>query len=84
MIFFTITPNVFFRLFLDRAAMAGPGIISFVRTEKYSSDVAEELDQIRRDLDFVDFTITIHNKRFPCHKLMLAAHSPCSKVHVES
>ena len=55
--------------------MAGPGMVTFTRTEKYSSSMAKELMEMKEDRFLSDFQITIDDKPIPCHKLMLAAHS---------
>ena len=59
--------------------MAGPGMVTFTRTEKYSSSMAKELMEMKEDRFLSDFQITIDDKPIPCHKLMLAAHSPVIK-----
>ena len=59
--------------------MAGPGMVTFTRREKYSSSMAKELMEMKEDCFLSDFQITIDNKPIPCHKLMLAAHSPVIK-----
>ena len=64
--------------------MAGPEIISFTRTEKYSASLAEEIQQMREDHDFTDFNITIKEQVLHCHKLMLAAHSPVLKAMIKA
>ena len=64
--------------------MAGPDRVYLKRTEKYSAFVGEELQQIRRDLDFTDFQITVHETAFPCHKVTIAVHSPVLKAMLKS
>ena len=59
--------------------MAGPGMVTFTRTEKYSSSMAKELMEMKEDHFLSDFQITIDDKPIPCHKLMLATHSPVIK-----
>ena len=59
--------------------MADPAVITFTRTEKYSEHVSDELQQMRRDRLFADFKITVNEESFPCHKLMVAVHSPYLK-----
>ena len=59
--------------------MAGPGMVTFTRTEKYSSSMAKELKDMKEDHFLSDFQITIDDKPIPCHKLILAAHSPVIK-----
>ena len=59
--------------------MAGPGMVTFTRTRKYSSSMAKELMEMKEDCFLSDFQITIDDKPIPCHKLMLAAHSPVIK-----
>ena len=59
--------------------MAGPGMVTFTQTEKYSSNMAKELMEMKEDHFLSDFQITIDDKPIPCHKLMLAAHSPVIK-----
>ena len=64
--------------------MAGPGIIAFTRTEKYSSDMAEELMQMREERVFSDFKITVEKADFPCHRLILAVNSPVLKAMMQT
>ena len=59
--------------------MAGPGMITLMRTEEYSTNAERELRIIRKDKDFTDFHITVGNRTFPCHKLTLAVNSPMLK-----
>ena len=54
-------------------------MVTFTRTEKYSSSMAKELMEMKEDHFLSDFQITIDDKPIPCHKLMLAAHSPVIK-----
>ena len=64
--------------------MAASDLISFSRTDKYTSTMSEQLSCIRRDKDFVDFKILIHEDFLPCHRLVLALHSPYMKAMLTS
>ena len=64
--------------------MAGPGVISFTRTEKYSSLVAEELKEMRDARVFSDFKISIKDESIPCHRLVLSIHSAMLKAMLTS
>ena len=66
------------------SVMAGTKRITFTRNEKYSDHVAEELKQIRSDRDFTDFKISINDQDFPCHKVVVAIHSPMLKALLKS
>ena len=59
--------------------MAGPGMITFTRTKKYSSNMAKELMEMKEDRFLSDFQISIDDKPIPCNKLILATHSPVIK-----
>ena len=48
--------------------MAGPGMITFTRTKKYSSNMVKELMEMKEDRFLSDFQITIDDKPIPCHK----------------
>ena len=64
--------------------MAGSDRVHLKQTAKYSTFVGEELQQIRRDRDFTDFQITVHETAFPCHKVTIAVHSPVLKAMLKS
>ena len=59
-------------------------MVTFTRTEKYSSNVAKELMEMKEDRFLSDFKITIDDVTIPCHKLMLAVHSPVLKAMFRS
>ena len=59
-------------------------MITFTRTKNYSSTMAKELMEMKEDRFLSDFQITIDDKPIPCHKLMLAAHSPVIKGMLRS
>ena len=59
-------------------------MITFTRTKTYSSNLAKELMEMKEDRFLSDFQITIDDKPIPCHKLMLAAHSPVIKGMLRS
>ena len=46
--------------------------------------MSEQLSCIRRDMDFVDFRILIEDDFLPCHRLILALHSPYMKTMLTS
>ena len=60
--------------------MAGPGIISFIRTEKYSNQVVDELKCMFEENVLTDFSIHIKDRSIRCHKVVLAIHSPVLKA----
>ena len=64
--------------------MAAADLISFPRTDKYTATMFEQLADIRRDMDFVDFKISIQDDFLPCHRLVLALHSPYMKTMLTS
>ena len=56
--------------------MAGPGMLSFTRTEKYCTKLADEVMKLRAEKCLMDFKIHSKDDEFPCAKFVMAAHSP--------
>ena len=59
-------------------------MITITRSEKYSAFVGKELMSMKEDGSFSDFGITVNEKTFSCHKLMLAVHSPVLRAMMKS
>ena len=57
-------------------SMAGPGMVSLSRTERYCTKLADEIMSLRSEKCLVDFTIHVKDEEFPCAKFVMAAHSP--------
>ena len=57
-------------------SMAGPGMLSFSRTEKYCTKFADEVTKLRTEKALMDFKIHVKDDEFPCAKFVMAAHSP--------
>ena len=55
--------------------MAGLGMLSFSRTEKYCTKLADEIIQLRNEKSLMDFKISVKDDVFPCAKFVMAAHS---------
>ena len=71
-------------IFILQRPMAGPNMITITRSEKYSAFVGKQLMSMKEDGSFSDFGITVNEKTFPCHKLMLAVHSPVLRAMMKS
>ena len=56
--------------------MAGPGMLSLSRTEKYCTKLADEVMKLRNERALMDFKIHVKDDEFPCAKFVMAAHSP--------
>ena len=56
--------------------MAGPGMLSLSRTEKYCTKLADEVMKLRDEKALMDFKINVKDDEFPCAKFVMAAHSP--------
>ena len=56
--------------------MAGPGMLSFTRTEKYCTKLADEVTRLRGEKCLIDFKIHVKDDVFSCAKFVMAAHSP--------
>ena len=56
--------------------MAGPGMLSLSRTEKYCTKLADEVMKLRGEKALMDFRIHSKDDEFPCAKFVMAAHSP--------
>ena len=56
--------------------MAGPGMLSFSRTEKYCTKLADEISKLKGEKALMDFKILVKDDEFPCAKFVMAAHSP--------
>ena len=67
--------------------MAGPRVISFTQTENYSTRVFDGLKNLRTTSSYADFTISIDGHEeisIPCHRFMLALHSPVLSAMMSS
>ena len=64
--------------------MAGPGILSFSRTDKYCSKLADEIVKLRGEKALMDFKIHVKDDEFPCAKFVMAAHSPMLRAVLTS
>ena len=64
--------------------MAGPGIISFPRTEKYSVKLADNIMTLRNEKTLMDFNICSKDDTIPCSKFVMAAHSPMLRAMLAS
>ena len=64
--------------------MAGPGILSFSRTEKYCTKLADEIMKLRGERALMDFTICVKDDEFPCAKFVMAIHSPMLRAVLTS
>ena len=60
------------------------GVILIPYTPTFSSQLGKELMSLRNDDEFIDFTVISGRKKFPCHRLMLAANSPVLKAMLKS
>ena len=56
--------------------MAGPGMLSVSRTEKYCTKLADDIMKLRGEKSLRDFKIIVKDGEFQCAKFVLAAHSP--------
>ena len=64
--------------------MAGPGMLSFSRTEKYCSQIADEILQLRGEKVLIDFKIHVKDDVIPCSKFVMAVHSPMLRAMLTS
>ena len=64
--------------------MAGPGMLSFTRTEKYCTKLADEVMKLRGEKCLMDFKIHVKDDEFPCAKFIMAAHSPMLRAMLTS
>ena len=65
-------------------SMAGPGMLSFTRTEKYCTKLADEVMKLRGERCLMDFKIHVKDDEFPCTKFVMAAHSPMLRAMLTS
>ena len=64
--------------------MAGPGMLSLSRTEKYCTKLADEVVKLRSEKALMDFKIHVKDDIFPCAKFVMAAHSPMLRAMLTS
>ena len=64
--------------------MAGPSMITLMRTEEYSDNAEQQLREMRSDRDFTDVNIIVGDRTFPCHRVTLAVNSPMLKRMLKS
>ena len=64
--------------------MAGPGMLSFSRTEKYCTKIADEILQLRDEKALIDFKIHVKDDVIPCSKFVMAVHSPMLRAMLVS
>ena len=50
--------------------------IRFSRDASFSDLITEKFSQLRENEDLVDFCINVEKKKFNCHKMLVASHSP--------
>ena len=73
---------VYFFVFSVR--MAGPGMLSFSRTEKYCTKIADEILQLRGEKALFDFKIHVKDDVITCSKFIMAVHSPMLRAMLVS
>ena len=64
--------------------MAGPGMLSLSRTEKYCTKLADDVMKLRNEKALMDFKIHVKDDEFPCAKFVMAAHSPMLRAMLTS
>ena len=64
--------------------MAGPGMLSISRTDKYCTKVADEIMNLRDEKALMDFKIHIKDDVIPCQKFVMAIHSPMLRAMLTS
>ena len=64
--------------------MAGPGMLSLYRTEKYCTRFADEVMKLRGEKALMDFKIHSKDDEFPCSKFVMAAHGPMLRAMLTS
>ena len=64
--------------------MAGPGMLSFMRTDKYCTKLADEILKLRGEKALMDFKIHVKDDVFPCTKFVMAVHSPMLRAMLAS
>ena len=64
--------------------MAGPGMLSLSRTERYCTKLADEIMKLRGEKSLIDFKIHVKDDEFPCAKFVMAAHSPMLRAMLTS
>ena len=64
--------------------MAGPGMLSLSRTEKYCTKLADDVMKLRSEKALMDFRIHSKDDEFPCTKFVMAAHSPMLRAMLTS
>ena len=65
-------------------SMTGPGMLSFSRTAKYCTKLADEVMNRRGEKALMDFKILVKDGEFPCAKFIMAAHSPMLRAMLSS
>ena len=64
--------------------MAGPGMLSLTRTQKYCTKLADEMMKLRGEKALMDFKISIRDDTIPCSKFVMAAQSPMLRAMLTS
>ena len=59
-------------------------MLSFSRTEKYCSKIADEILQLRGEKSLTDFKIRMKDAAIPCSKFVMAIHSPMLRGMLDS
>ena len=59
-------------------------MLSFARTEKYCTKLADEIMKLRGEKYLIDFKIHVRDDEFPCAKFVMAAHSPMLRAMLTS
>ena len=65
-------------------SMAGPGMLSLSRTERYCTKLADEIMSLRSEKCLVDFKIHVKDDEFSCAEFIMAAHSPMLRAMLTS
>ena len=55
--------------------MAGHGMLSLSRTERYCTKLADEIMKLRGETSLMNFKIHVKGDEFPCAKYVMPAHS---------
>ena len=73
-----------FREFKMAAAVDDNDDIILSRTAAFSSMLGQELETLRKDVDFTDFTLKSQDKVIECHRAVIAVNSPVLKAMLKS
>ena len=62
--------------------MAGPGMLSLARTQKYCTKLADEVMKLRDEKALVDFKICVKDDVIPCSKFVYGSSQPNAQINV--